>query len=165
VSPSPMPKKPTALSVSIRDCRGALHLTQAEFAEWTGFSTATIVRWENGMRSPPRAAQRLLLVHQVATKRPDLAAPLAAAMDVPFLPPPTSAQSPFSSHGAIDERDLRVSLYRAAEELQVPSARLRAVLADLVGEWGAARWETAAIAKALRADAEGPASRGKPTRG
>jgi len=40
-----------------------------------------------------------------------------------------------------------VSLYGAAEQLDVPAGRFRAVLADLVTRWSEARWETAALAK------------------
>jgi DNA-binding XRE family transcriptional regulator len=148
-----MAKKPTRLSVAIRECRESLHFTQAEFASWVGFSTATIVRWENGMRSPPRTAQRHLFVHRVAAQRPDLAGPLAAGLEVelPVAPAPVTAPAASTTPQTVvaDPRDVLVSVYRAAEKLDIPAARFRATVAELVAEWSQAKWDTGAIAAAL----------------
>jgi transcriptional regulator with XRE-family HTH domain len=155
-----MAKKPTRLSAAVRACRESLQLTQAELAEWTGFSTATIVRWENGMRSPPRTAQRHLFVHRVATQRPDLAGALAEGLevDLPVATAPMSAASAPAAPQTVaaDPRDVLVSVYRAAEKLEIPAGRFRAIVAELVAEWSAAKWDTDSIATALTPVARTP---------
>jgi DNA-binding XRE family transcriptional regulator len=155
-----MARQRSKLSEALLACREALEMTQGDFAEWAGFSKASIVRWENGMRNPPRMAQRHLLVHRVASKRPDLAGPLAKGMDVKLAVAPPAVAPPAPPAPAvpvaIDARDLAVSVYAAAERLEVPSGRFRAVLAELVAAWSAAKWETAAIAKALASEGVKP---------
>jgi hypothetical protein len=89
-------------------------------------------------------------VHRVAAQRPDLAGPLAAELevDLPVAPAPASATAA-PPVVAVDPRDVLVSVYRAAEKLDIPAARFRAIVAELVAEWSAAKWDTGSVATAL----------------
>ena len=93
----------------------------------------------------------------VVARPPGPRVPLAAAVldelevELSVAPAPVAAMSaPAASQSvAVDQRDVLVSVYLAAEKLDVPARRFRAVIAELVAEWSAAKWDTGTIATAL----------------
>ncbi len=48
--------------VDVKEIRGNLHLTQAEFAHFIGASIHAVRHWENGRRTPDGTARTLLWV-------------------------------------------------------------------------------------------------------
>ena len=50
--------------LNVAEIRGALRLSQGEFAEKFGFSVATVRNWEQGRRAPRGPARSLLRVIQ-----------------------------------------------------------------------------------------------------
>jgi putative transcriptional regulator len=66
----------TVMLSSVTQARGAVALSQAQFAGLMGVSVRTLQDWEQGRRKPSGAAQTLLAV---AARHPDVLRELAAA--------------------------------------------------------------------------------------
>jgi len=54
------PARHRAEAIRARRLRGALDMTQIEFAQWIGVSVNTVRNWEQGKRAPSGAAAALL---------------------------------------------------------------------------------------------------------
>lgn len=119
-----MGKKPPARGV-VREVRDALRLTQDEIAALAGVSRRSLTRWETG-DARPAFTQAARLVKAVLQRDRALAEKLAAALDLPPLPPPP-----------LPPREFDLLLYVAADDLVVPAVRLRATVAQLLARWGA----------------------------
>ncbi len=55
-------------AVDVRRLRESVHVSQAEFAQMIGVSTATVRNWEQGRRSPQGPARALLRVFEKSPK-------------------------------------------------------------------------------------------------
>lgn len=64
---------PTYTAARVRRVRKSLHMSQGAFLHVLNVSTKTVQSWEQGLREPTRAAQRLL---EVLEKKPEIIATL-----------------------------------------------------------------------------------------
>jgi DNA-binding transcriptional regulator YiaG len=65
LSPIPRESNVPPAPLDVREIRRRLHLTQAQFAGYFGFSVATLRHWERGNRRPSGTA--LILLHVIAS--------------------------------------------------------------------------------------------------
>jgi putative transcriptional regulator len=63
--------------IDVREIRKSFGLTQAQFADRFGFNLGTLRHWEQGSRTPDRAASVLLAV---VAKHPDIVLAMRAEM-------------------------------------------------------------------------------------
>jgi transcriptional regulator with XRE-family HTH domain len=93
------PAKRTELSVSIRELRTTLDVTQVELALKLGVQPSTVYRYEAGISRPPNSTLRKLAILAVGIHRPDLA---------------TEFVRPVSADTGVSEEQLLESIKRVA---------------------------------------------------
>lgn len=61
------------MAVRVATLRARLHLTLADCAEYLGVPVTTLIKWENGTRTPGSAAQRLMdVLGMIEVMAPDI---------------------------------------------------------------------------------------------
>jgi DNA-binding XRE family transcriptional regulator len=108
----------------LRTARRRCGLTQGELAQKVGVSWRSVYRWEGG-RSRPRARHWEAYLRALVQLDPLVAEWLVTRLNVP-LPPGVVLPRPLRIPGVpLAAAAFDLALFRAAEELDVPAARLR----------------------------------------
>jgi DNA-binding XRE family transcriptional regulator len=137
--PSPSPEKPRrksrAFAIALRALRDSLDESQGTFGARLGVTQRTMTRWEVDGELPP-LAQRKHLATVLGGARPDLVAPLHAALGLPadfvqmLAPAPMASAAPVSTDAARAALDTAVATM--AEDLDVGPRKLRAAVVELL---------------------------------
>jgi len=103
-------------------------LTQEQLGRRLGLKGRAIYRWERGDANPTRR-NRAALVTAIAAVNMDLARHLKDVLipSAPSATPPAAAPPPVDKEALFD-----VTLYRMADELDLPARRVRGPLARLL---------------------------------
>jgi transcriptional regulator with XRE-family HTH domain len=143
-------KSERKIGIALLQARVHVRMSQGELGRKCGAAVRTMSRWENGFRVP-NAEQTLAIVRALLEIDEEAAEHVAVAagsslerlgLAEPPTPPSPPARVPPSKEA------IELAMYGAAEEIDVPPARLRAPLVKLFAKLAAlgATWEEASSA-------------------